>query len=638
MGRFFWKLFLINAALMALVLVVCVWLVIGQFDRFHDEELTEHLRALAAVIEASVGDRFDAAHADELNALAREIGSVEQGGTRVTFVLADGSVLGDPDADPATMESHANRPEIQEAIAKGWGSSTRWSHTVSQYLRYVAVRVGSPDAPAGVVRVALAVRSIGSQTQPARRLMASVALLSVAAAIVLALGLAALWSGRIRRITRTAQELSRGNLSAVVRVRGRDEVSVLARSLNRMRERITAHLDTIDRQRSTLDALVSQLREGVVVVDADGRVVLLNPEARRLLQPTTNANQASVVGRPLEQCIRQHDLQEMLQPLDERTSPEHRTARGDDEPKGSGLALEAAREARVQIETESGAVVVLARAFDISLPIVPVPNEGAGPSVVRDRVLLLTDVTELTRAMQMKADLAANASHELRTPLSAIRAAVDTLRTMDWLSDGIAAAHFFDVIDRHSHRMETIVRDLLDLSRLEAPSVHFDTARVQIGELLTELETSVRDTLDTKQLRWETTVADACQHVDANPELLRMALRNLIDNAVRFTDSHGKIGVTVRHQGDSVVIEVQDDGCGIRPEDQGRVFERFYQVQRARSGGDRGTGLGLSIVRHAVAAMKGRVDLESELGRGTRVAVTIPKSACAERHILDPNG
>ncbi len=624
LGRYFWKLFLANAVVMGIVLAGCVWIIVSELDQFRQEELSNHLSAQASALEVAVRDRFDPAHAEELNALAQQVGSTELEGVRVTFVLVDGAVLGDSEASVSKMESHADRPEIQQALATGFGESVRWSHTVAKDMKYVAVRVGTASKPRGVVRVSMAVQSIAARAQPARRLAIAIALVSVLAAILLALAIALLWSRRIQSITEAARSISGGDLSARVAVSGHDEIAVLGRSLNEMRERLSGQLGTIDRQRRTLDSLVSQLREGVVVVDADGRVVLINSEAVELLQISSDEVGSSFVGQTFEQCVPQHKLQGLL-----RRTTNEATVGGDESFRQSANNADEniemkSQEISLQLATNTGVRSVLARAFDIRLPDANSDELLPGTSAHIGRTLVLTDVTELTRVMRVKADLAANASHELRTPLSAIRAAVETLRAVDWTCDADAAAKFVDVVDRHSGRMEAMIGDLLDLSRLESGTGRFNVKSISVMKLLEELHTSYVDVLTAKNLEWKISISSEDATLSANPELLRMILRNLIDNAIRFTEPTGYIELSVQQDAETIVFEVADTGCGIASTEQQRVFERFYQVEQARSGPDRGTGLGLSIVRHAATAMNARIDLNSTLGQGTTVTVRLP--------------
>jgi two-component system phosphate regulon sensor histidine kinase PhoR len=384
-----------------------------------------------------------------------------------------------------------------------------------------------------------------------------------------------------------------------------------------MRERLSSHVDTIDRQRRTLDALVSQLREGVVVADAQARIVLINKEAVRMLQPEFGRSSEALIGLSIEQCVPQLQLQRML-------SRHVRTGSGPDaSPVGSNDALD---EAKLQVESSTGVRTIFARATNIRLPD-DVARHRSDEEPRMGRVLLLTDVTELTRVMQVKADLAANASHELRTPLSAIRAAVETLRALDAERDARAAVQLIDVVDRHSSRMEAMIGDLLELSRLESGAARFERRLVEIRPLLQEFENMAARKVEAKGLHFKIDIDPPDARIRVNPELLRMILRNLIDNAVRFTDAGGRVTVSCRVDDQRVMFRVADTGCGIAPEEQERVFERFYQVERARSGADRGTGLGLSIVRHAAAAMQAKLELKSELGEGTTITVLLRQAA-----------
>jgi len=627
LGRYFWKLFLVNAALMAVVLAGCVWVIMWQFDRFHEIELSRYLFAQATTLEIAVQDRFDHEHVNELNALAEKIGTRELDDIRVTFVFADGTVAGDSVADRAKMDWHGDRPEIISALKTGFGESIRWSHTVTKNMKYIAVRVGSADNPVGVVRISKAVSHIAAQTRPAQQLVVTLVFTSVFAAILLALALALLWSRRIRRITESAQSISRGDLSARIEVFGHDEVALLGRSLNEMRERLSAQLETIDRHRRTLDSLVSQLQEGVVVADADGRIVLINSEAIKLLQLSTREASDSFIGQTVEQCIPQHRLQNLMRrtsldmPADTHDLSGQSATGSDDHHETQTQEIE------VKLSTGTGVRSVLARAFDIRLPNVSGDDPSSATNVHVGRTLVLTDVTELTRVMQVKADLAANASHELRTPLSAIRVAVETLRSVDWLSDVMAASRFIDVVDRHSGRMEAMIGDLLDLSRLESSTNRFNATPIVVTKFLEELHTTFADALAEKNLHWKTSVFSEGATFTASPELLRIILRNLIDNAIRFSELEGDIVLSVQKDDSTIVVEVADTGCGIALDQQHRVFERFYQVERARTGSVRGTGLGLSIVRHATTAMNAHIELQSVLGQGTRFTIRIPIQA-----------
>ncbi|UCE61512.1 MAG: HAMP domain-containing protein [Phycisphaerales bacterium] len=485
-------------------------------------------------------------------------------------------------------------------------------------------------------RLALALKSIGEKTQSARKIVWTIAIIALVASVFFALGLARLWMLPIRRITAIAGRISSGDLSARARIRGSDEVAGLARSLNEMRDHLSRQLATIGGQRRTLETLLNQLQEGIIVAGPDGKIVLANPAAARFVDAdgARRPSPASWVGRLVEQCVPQHDLQRLLLPSKSaEVSTEDVSAKGSTSiPCAPGERPPG--EFRVELPSASGPIVVLASASDITLPGMATgesePESDVKPRI--GRILALTDITEIARTIQVKTDFAANASYELRTPLSAIRGAIETVLDIDLSKDAASAKRFLGVIDRHSARLEALVADLLALSRLESPVSEFRPVSVDWARFGGELRAKWNDAVEKRQLHLEWIAPAELREVTADAQLIRLVLDDLVDNTIKFTAAGGRIIVNSRREGGDLFIEVSDDGCGIAVEDQQRVFERFYQVAQARSGTgsgqpeSRGTGLGLSIVRHAVAAMKGTARLTSELNVGTRVTVTVPQS------------
>ena len=635
-SRFFWKLFWGYAVLITVALGTCVLLIVREFEQFHVEELTENLRAQALAVRSQVRGRLNEAHTDELNRIANEIGGTEADGVRVTIVAAGGKVLGDSQADINQMDPHSDRPEIIDALAYEWGLSTRWSSTLSRQLRYVALRVGPRESPEGVVRLALAVGSIAARAGALRNIIWSIGGVALLATVLFALGLVRVWTLPLRRVTQIASRLSEGDLSARATVRGSDELARLALSLNEMRAHLGDQLRTIDGQRRTFEVLLDQLQEGVVVAGPEGKIVLCNPAAARLLHPDDPEkwDNETWVGQPLEQCVPQPELQQVLLP----PTASEAEASGLTPPRGASALRatgqgEPRGEVRLEIPTKGGAVALLARASNIELP----GGAHAGAELASaagsrtGRVLALTDITEMARTIQMKTDFVANASHELRTPLSAIRAALETVLSMDLVQDAEPARRFLMVIDRHSGRLEALVADLLALSRLESVTREAKPDTVDLRRFCAELRERWLDSLCRRQLHWECVIPPELDEITADADLLRMVFDNLVDNAVKFTEPGGCIALTCVRLPGLVEMEVADNGCGIPAHDQERVFERFYQTEQARAGvgksppETRGTGLGLAIVRHAVASMDGSVTLQSELGVGTRVKVKIPQ-------------
>jgi len=450
------------------------------------------------------------------------------------------------------------------------------------------------------------------------RVLAAAAIGASGSLAALSLGLLYRRTRLLRQVTRAARSLAEGDLSLRADVPGSDEWAGLAQALNETRRRLLADAQTIDQQRRTLEALLNQLAEGVIVVRRDGRIAWINPAAMHLLNlyPSDQADCGRLVGQPIEQCVQRHELLSLL--------PTAQAQAG--QPAGAGAgAVSAAtpvRQTRLEVETSTGTIHLLVRVSPLVLPQV-----DHGGDTQSGWLLVVTDITELGRALQLQSDFVANASHELRTPLASIRAAVETLLDLDLAGEAEEAARFLNIIDRHSQRLQAMVTDLLELSRLDSRPASFAPERYRLADICQGVEQEFSEALRGRGLYWECHYRPGPEApVVVNGHLLRLALDNLVDNAIKFTEPGGRVRLTCERGADWAAFEVADTGCGIPPAEQARVFERFYQVERARSGSERGTGLGLAIVHEAVAAMGGTVSLESEPGRGTRVTVRIPQA------------
>lgn len=601
-----WKTLVVAAALIVAVLVGSAWMLIGDQQRRNSRALTRELLSSARVLREALRSEPNALNVEHAAGIVHILQTPE---TRIIVLAADGRALLNTDGSPELASGLLAAPEVVQALHIGAGESTRTLADDPHPNRTVAVRAGNDDGLLGVVWMARPLRTIAVTWHSLAQILAVLGATALVSILALAATLTRARTRLLRRLTETARNLSAGDLSAKAGIGGEDEYAALSAALNRMREQLAAHADVIERQRATLDSLVEQLHEGVVVVRPDGRVAIINPAAVRLLNPRAGAASEArgMVGLPLEQCIPQHELQQMLRQAPSES--EHAPA-------------EPLREARVEVDAPSGEAHLLARVSEIGLPDESGPPRGTAPA----RVLVLTDITKLAHLLRVKTDFVANASHELRTPLSAIRASVDTLLQIDPAREADAARGFLEAVDRQSRRLDALVSDLLALSRLESPSARYEPNSLNLAVELDGVYSRFADRLAAGEIAWEVSGASSSgPQVTTQQKLLRLVLDNLIDNAIKFTPHGGHIRVTCGEAAEWIAIEVQDDGIGIAPGEQERVFERFYQVEPARSGAECGTGLGLSIVRHAVAGMGGTLSLTSREGEGTCVTFRIRK-------------
>ena len=507
-------------------------------------------------------------------------------GARVTVIARDGRVLADSavsGAQLAALENHAGRPEVQEALAGGTGKSQRHSATVGADLLYVAVLVRHGGQVVGVARLSRSLGSVAEQGRGLWRAAALALLLALVATGLVSVLLSAPLARSLEEMMEAARQYAGGDLATRIRVRRADELGELARIINLSADQLQGRMTELARDRARTEAILSAMDDGVLAVDHRGKVVLANPMLIRSLELR------DAIGRHYLEVIRQSEVGTLIEDV---------------------LRTGARREAEVE-------VLQLRRVFDIAA--VPFPDAEGAP---HGAVLTFNDATERRRLERMRRDFVVNASHELRTPLTSIRGFVEALED-GAVAEPETAQRFLGKIRTHADRMAALVDDLLDLSRLEGGRAP-EWKETRPSEVAEGVVASFAAPATRKDI--------SLRHVDqgappavTDPERLRRILENLVDNAVKYTPERGRVeGTTSPGPDGSARIEVADDGPGIAPEHQDRVFERFYRVDKARSRELGGTGLGLSIVKHLAEGIGASVTVESEPGKGSRFIVSLP--------------
>lgn len=553
------------------VLAVLVVLVVVSIDR----RLRERLRAEARV-ELEREARLISGGwlpGSDPDSLADASGALA--GHRVTLVDAAGRVVGDSEFDgPALLrlENHATRPEIAAAFDSGSGSALRASPSTGHDEIYAAVRATG----GGVVRVSLTLASHGEIVRRMQRDVLAAALLAALVAVVLAALFARSVSRPILELRDDARAIAGGDLARRPSLTAPGEVGELASAFHRLAEQLTARVQALEADDALLRAVSDSLNEGVVAVDARQQVQHVNEGARRLLSVR------DAIPFPADRLPRDRILRDALV-----------------------AAMSGGVTQSIETQLNDRTVALTAR---------PLAAGGA--------VLALFDVTPIRRLETVRRDFVANVSHELKTPLTVVSGFAETL-----LDNSVSPAHreqFARTILSNTQRMQRLVDDLLDLSRIESGGWHPLPVDVDIEAMATEVLASAGPVGDSKGLQLRLEVDPEARRVYADPVALRQVLTNLVDNAVRHTTA-GSVTVFTRPAGGhEVIIGVQDTGSGIAAEHLPRVFERFYRADAARSRQEGGTGLGLAIVKHMVEAHGGRVFAESTVGSGTTVGVVLP--------------
>lgn len=490
---------------------------------------------------------------------------------RVTVIAVDGTVLADSSEAPSVMESHADRPEVVAAVAGDVGVDRRVSATLGAERLYVAI----PPIEGLVVRLSVSEEQITEDLGSIGRLVVLVSLLVGAVGVGVVWLIARRTARPIRDLTDMAAELAAGRLDVRPARSTVAEVDRLGVAMASLTDELGSRIRETEEERQTLGVVLGALPDGVVLVDADDTIVYANPSFE------------SVVGEPSSRLasLGPHVLQRAI-----RRAREQGTA--------------------AEESFEHGSPPRRLRA-------VATPFRGDD-----DRVLLVvSDVTERHRVESMRREFVADASHELKTPVAAILASAETLRiALDRRPED--AGRFAAQVESSARQLARIVEDLLDLSRLEASEM--ERMRFDLADVVGEEVESAAGRASEAGLRL--TVAAEPIEVEGSPRDLALALRNLCDNAIRYTDPGGEIHVSVHRRDGEAVVEVRDSGSGIPKRALPRVFERFYRVDVARSRATGGTGLGLAIVKHVVERHGGSVSVQSELGVGSTFRIRLPAS------------
>jgi two-component system phosphate regulon sensor histidine kinase PhoR len=500
-------------------------------------------------------------------------------GLRITLVRTDGTVLADSWTDPATMQNHASRPEVASALAGRTGMATRTSATLGEPFRYLAL----PPENGIVVRIALPLSHLRSRVARARATIAVSFSFALLFGIMALVAVARSLSRPLEEMTAAVSRMSSGDLTARAPPQGSEEVAVLADAFNHMADELGRRIEEVRGDRERLGLILAAMEEGVLLVDREELVEYANLSARTLLGHEPQSL-AMIVPQTLRRIV------------------------------------ERAREAQTaqEEEMEIGQPLRVVRASAIPV----------GPAGERGTVLLvLRDVTEARRVEAVRRDFVANASHELKTPVAAIRAAAETIRQAVE-DDPEGARRFADRLLTDATRLSRIVGDLLDLSRLEAERPPRD--RVRLDLVAAEEAERFMFPAEIANLHLEVST-DTPVTVLGSATSLALLVRNLLDNAIRYTRPLGRINLSVGHRNGDAVLEVKDTGMGIPSRHLPRIFERFYRVDPARSRETGGTGLGLAIVKHVAEQLEGRVEADSELGRGSTFRVVLPLAPAAGR-------
>jgi two-component system phosphate regulon sensor histidine kinase PhoR len=422
--------------------------------------------------------------------------------------------------------------------------------------------------------------------------MAARAMLVVPAIVVLALAMS--WaacrpvSGALERVKEATQRFAQGDFGERLRMPDSQEMAQMADAFNAMAEKVEASFTSLSRRNHEQEAVLTSMVEGVLAIDTDHRVISVNAAAAKLLGASPN----EIEGRGLQEVVRNADLRRFVT-----------SALACDRPVEANVIL---RNARDRVLQANGTAL----------------RDPAGRGI--GAVIVLNDVSRLRQLENLRRDFAANVSHELRTPIASIKGFVETLLdgALDSRDD---AQRFLHIIARQADRLNTIIEDLLSLSRIEKEADGGDISLTP-GRVDKVLDAANQDCAARAAERNVAVAVDCPGDLMASmkADLLVQAVINLLDNAIKYSEPGQRVWLAGCREGAHAVISVKDEGCGIAEEHHARLFERFYRIDKARSRKLGGTGLGLAIVKHIVLAHRGQVSVDSAVGKGSTFCIRLP--------------
>jgi two-component system, OmpR family, phosphate regulon sensor histidine kinase PhoR len=583
----FAKLGLTFLALLISALLAVDYFAERALRRDYERTAYSQLTAIAGIAQAraSALPTLPPARPEDVAKLNEWVSQMAASGSRVTIIGSDGHVFAESQSDSQTMENHATRPEVREALANGTGRAIRHSVTVNRDLLYYAVR---HDVAAGapiILRFALPIETVDEVLQSFRRRLWLSSFIILLIAGVAALQISRMFTDRVERLKDFSRRVAAGDFTAIPADSSGDALDDLGASMNRTAAQLDETIRTLTEERNLSAAILGSMVEGVAVVNGSERLLFANQGFAEIL----NLKFPPKSGSALVEIVRQTELIEAVRNV----------LHG---------------ESRVEAEIVTGTLRQKYFAATVA-------SVRAGDTL--GAVVVLHDITELRRLERVRRDFVANVSHEFRTPLTAIQGFAETLLA-GAIDDAQNRVRFLEIILEHARRLARLTEDLLRLSQMDSDRLELEIDEVSVSQIVDSCLATAQHRASENGLKLSMKLPSNPPSIAGDRRRLAEVLQNLLDNARQYTLPGGEIVLSAEAHELEVVFTVSDTGIGIPRADQSRIFERFYRVDAARSREVGGTGLGLAIAKHLIEAQGGRIWVESEIGKGSHFHFSVP--------------
>lgn len=577
-----WKLVRTYSVMILLILVVFTLLLLNPLQNYYRDLLTESLLTETRLIGELVAtsDLDDTGLQQAVKKWSEEIS------LRTTVIDGSGEVLADSHYNPQLMENHSNRPEIAQAIEGREGQATRYSDTLKLDMLYAALPT-ERDNQLAIVRLAMPVSDISLIFTRIKGTLIAAMLAALLLGLLVSFKLASSLTKPLEEITQVAGDIANGDFEARFVPATDDEISVLGRTINYMAEILREKVIEINQHRHKLETVLNNMVSGVMMLNSEGEVELINNAAEKEL----GLKGLTAAGRHNLEVMRSHRLNEEIEKI---------LADG---------------------KVTSCEITLMHPKRQISLVhLAPIIHNG----VINGVIAVFLDITQLRQVEQMRKDLLANVSHELGTSLTSIKGFIETMQEEPDMAPAVRQ-RFLKIMAKETQRLNSLIDDLLELSKIESGKAYTDFKKVDLARLITGVVEQMRPQAAAKTQE----VIVNLPHlffVKGDGNGLEQVVINLLDNAIKYTPENGKINIMGTIDKDKAVISFKDTGAGIPQKALGRIFERFYRVDKARSRKQGGTGLGLAIVKHIIENHQGSISVQSKPEQGAEFIVRLPRA------------
>lgn len=580
-NKIFSRIFTTNLFIISVVVILFLWLFNFYFTSFYYLEKESDLESRAILFSELLGTYTDFRDVD-LSLICKELKQDTK--TRYTIINKNGSVLGDSDENPKSMDNHLSRPEVLDANNGKIGTSIRYSNTVKEKMLYLAISQNI-NGEQIIIRTSVPLNSLKSNIS----LLTSEIIKSSIYILIATLGISLFISRKIanplEKMVVNAMAFSKGEFQSRIKPSNTIEINSLAKSLNIMANQLDERIKLITLQKNENDAILASMAEGLVAVDYSNKIIKTNDFFRDLFELKGRA-----VGLDINTVIKDKKFLKFYKDLTDHKNIDNKEVTIDN----------------IKNKTILCSATMLKDQEDNFI----------------GHVIVVNDITKLRNLEKVRQEFVANVSHELKTPITALKGYVETLKDVDNDED---KNYFLNILDKQTSRMNSIINDLLELSRLEesADKGDIEIFENNILDLINDAINECEYAANKKQIKLHINCSSSIIF-NLNKRLIQESVVNLIYNAIRYSDNEKIVKVDVKIISNNLHISVKDKGIGIPKNELDHIFKRFYCVDKSHSKATGGTGLGLSIVKHIMNLHRGKIVVESNVGKGSNFTLIIP--------------